>query len=118
MELFRGLLAGKKNCEILTMKCLKKVPFIYFLGNIFDRGAQAVTQILENDHSFGLHEALDRIESRPWLIDGLDDWLERLRQVTGNGINTNISNRTNMHRLNREALINVLPSLWITVASI
>ncbi|XP_036328282.1 4'-phosphopantetheine phosphatase-like [Rhagoletis pomonella] len=48
-------------------------------GNMFDWGAQAVTSILEQDSKFGLHAALDRIEKRPWLIDNLDAWLQRLR---------------------------------------
>lgn len=48
-------------------------------GNIFDWGAQAVTEILENDKSFGLDEALAKIQARPWLIDELDGWLERLK---------------------------------------
>lgn len=50
-------------------------------GNIFDWGAQAVTQIRENTQKFGLDEALRRIQSRPWLIDGLDRWLLRLQTV-------------------------------------
>lgn len=53
-----------------------------FAGNIFDWGAMVVSQILEDDKSFGLHDALKRIQKRPWLIDGLDAWLERL-QVSG-----------------------------------
>lgn len=46
-------------------------------GNMFDWGAQAVAQILENDASFGLEEALNQIQKRPWLIDCLDQWLDR-----------------------------------------
>lgn len=41
-----------------------------------------MTQLLENDRTFGLHEALNRIEARPWLIDGLDNWLHRLKHVS------------------------------------
>ncbi|XP_001356515.4 4'-phosphopantetheine phosphatase [Drosophila pseudoobscura] len=48
-------------------------------GNMFDWGAQAISNILEQDSSFGLHSALDRIEKRPWLLDNLDNWLKRLR---------------------------------------
>ncbi|ALC38236.1 CG5828 [Drosophila busckii] len=48
-------------------------------GNMFDWGAQAVASILEQDSNFGLHAALERIEQRPWLLDNLDDWLQRLR---------------------------------------
>lgn len=45
---------------------------------MFDWGAQAVTQILETNSSFGLQQALDRIQKRPWLIDNLDGWLQRI----------------------------------------
>lgn len=50
-----------------------------FIGNMFDWGAQAVSQILETDKNFGLDEALQRIQQRPWLIDCLDQWLDRLQ---------------------------------------
>lgn len=48
-------------------------------GNMFDWGAQAIASILEQDSHFGLHAALDRIEQRPWLLDNLDTWLQRMR---------------------------------------
>ncbi|KAH8297956.1 hypothetical protein KR018_002761 [Drosophila ironensis] len=48
-------------------------------GNMFDWGAQAVANILEQDANFGLHAALERIEQRPWLLDNLDEWLRRLK---------------------------------------
>lgn len=48
-------------------------------GNMFDWGAQAVSQILESDANFGLEEALERIQKRPWLVDCLDEWLERMQ---------------------------------------
>lgn len=54
-----------------------------FAGNIFDWGALAVTQILENDQSFGLKDAMKCIQPRPWLIDGFDAWLNRL-EVSSN----------------------------------
>lgn len=47
-------------------------------GNMFDWGAQAIATILEQDSNFGLHAALERIEQRPWLLDNLDAWLQRL----------------------------------------
>lgn len=46
---------------------------------MFDWGAQAVSDILEKEDSFGLQEALSSIQSRPWLIDNLDTWLNRLK---------------------------------------
>lgn len=48
-------------------------------GNMFDWGAQAVSQILENDAGFGLEEALERIQKRPWLVDSLEQWLDRMK---------------------------------------
>lgn len=50
-----------------------------FAGNMFDWGAQAVARILNEDSNFGLHAALERVQKRPWLIDNLDAWLQRLR---------------------------------------
>lgn len=47
------------------------------IGNMFDWGAQAVTSIL----NCGLYEALDKIQKRPWLYDGLDKWLEKLEVI-------------------------------------
>lgn len=51
-----------------------------FAGNIFDWGALAVAEILENNESFGLIDALKikQIQQRPWLIDGFDAWIKRL----------------------------------------
>lgn len=49
---------------------------------MFDWGAQAVTAILQQDAVFGLQEALQRIQKRPWLFDGLDKWLEKLEVNT------------------------------------
>lgn len=49
-----------------------------FAGNIFDWGALVVSQILENDQSFGLKDAMNQIQRRPWLIDGFDAWLKRM----------------------------------------
>lgn len=46
---------------------------------MFDWGAQVVSDILEADKNFGLAEALEYIQKRPWVIDDLDEWLERLK---------------------------------------
>lgn len=47
-------------------------------GNIFDWGAQIVAEMLQNDTNFGLNDALNKIQIRPWLFDDLDNWLERI----------------------------------------
>ncbi|XP_077293741.1 4'-phosphopantetheine phosphatase isoform X2 [Arctopsyche grandis] len=48
-------------------------------GNMFDWGARAISEILETNSNFGLKEALGKIQKRPWLVDGLDRWLNRLK---------------------------------------
>ncbi|XP_046974290.1 4'-phosphopantetheine phosphatase isoform X1 [Vanessa cardui] len=46
-------------------------------GNMFDWGAQAVTSIL----NCGLYEALQKIQKRPWLYDGLEKWIDKLEKT-------------------------------------
>ncbi|XP_060810423.1 4'-phosphopantetheine phosphatase isoform X2 [Amyelois transitella] len=46
-------------------------------GNMFDRGAQAVTDIID----CGLYEALEKIQKRPWLYDDLDKWMDKLEKT-------------------------------------
>lgn len=46
-------------------------------GNMFDWGAREVVDMMENA-DFGFHEAKSKIPDRPWLIDCLDAWLERM----------------------------------------
>lgn len=58
-ELFRGVLAG----------------------NIFDSGATAVQDLLADNEKFGLCDALQRIQSRPWLIDSFEQFMKRLENV-------------------------------------
>ncbi|CAG9108209.1 hypothetical protein JYU34_011477 [Plutella xylostella] len=50
-------------------------------GNMFDWGATAITAILEKEAVFGLQEALDKIQKRPWLFDGLEKWLDKLQRT-------------------------------------
>lgn len=64
-ELFRGVLAG----------------------NIFDSGATAVQKILEENHHFGLEDALLKIRDRPWLIDSFDQFMDRLKNVISTDFN-------------------------------
>lgn len=53
--------------------------FLHITGNMFDWGAQAISDILEKDAKFGLYDALERIQERPWLIDGVDAWIQRIK---------------------------------------
>lgn len=50
-------------------------------GNVFDWGARAVSDILEQSHNFGLKEAMNTIQKRPWFIDNLDSWIDRLKVI-------------------------------------
>ena len=59
----------------MTSSQIKINNLIINIGNMFDWGAQAVTSIL----NCGLHEALQKIQKRPWLYDGLDKWIEKLQ---------------------------------------
>lgn len=78
-ELCRGVLAGiDDKLKLFYMIIMILYYMVFFLGNMFDWGAQAVTAILEQDAVFGLHEALQKIQKRPWLYDGLDKWLDKL----------------------------------------
>lgn len=48
-------------------------------GNMFDWGAKAVSDILEGDVSFGLKNAMSRIYDRSWIVNGLPDFLDRMK---------------------------------------
>ena len=47
-------------------------------GNVFDWGAKEVRDILERGEEFGLADAQAKLQARPWLVDDLDAWFERL----------------------------------------
>ncbi|KAK7864512.1 hypothetical protein R5R35_003123 [Gryllus longicercus] len=47
-------------------------------GNMFDWGAREVADLMESS-DFGFQEAQAKIQSRPWLIDCLDEWIDRLK---------------------------------------
>ncbi|XP_018566312.1 pantothenate kinase 4 [Anoplophora glabripennis] len=49
-------------------------------GNVFDWGAKAVSDILEQSQNFGLREAMGTIQKRPWFIDNLNAWITRLKK--------------------------------------
>lgn len=51
-------------------------------GNVFDYGATQVQELLNNNKNFNLNDALSKIQTRPWLIDGFDAFVERLNRVT------------------------------------
>lgn len=46
---------------------------------MFDWGAKAVSDILEGDVSFGLKNAMSRIYDRSWIVNGLPDFLDRMK---------------------------------------
>ena len=46
---------------------------------ICDWGARAITNIILRDKTFDFTAALESIQKRPWLMDDLEKWLERLQ---------------------------------------
>lgn len=56
----------------------EKLIFYLLAGNMFDWGAKEVAALLEKKN-FGFEEALSKIPARPWLVDSLDEWIERLK---------------------------------------
>ncbi|CAD6187556.1 unnamed protein product [Caenorhabditis auriculariae] len=47
-------------------------------GNVFDWGAEKVIQLMQRAGGLSFDEALQEIEERPWLHDGLDKFLSNL----------------------------------------
>ncbi|XP_046754003.1 4'-phosphopantetheine phosphatase isoform X2 [Diprion similis] len=64
-------LEGSAKVEALIMGVLS--------GNMFDWGAKEVAAIMETT-DFGFKEAQSKIPGRPWLVDCLDAWIERLKK--------------------------------------
>ncbi|RZC40801.1 pantothenate kinase 4, partial [Asbolus verrucosus] len=49
-------------------------------GNVFDWGSTVVADILETSTNFGLSQAMNTIEKRPWFRDNLDMWIQKLKR--------------------------------------
>ncbi|XP_040570261.1 4'-phosphopantetheine phosphatase isoform X2 [Lepeophtheirus salmonis] len=49
-------------------------------GNVFDWGAKEVAVMMESDKGLDFDMALSFIGPRPWLVDDLDPWLERMNK--------------------------------------
>uniref|UniRef100_A0A915ITW2 4'-phosphopantetheine phosphatase n=1 Tax=Romanomermis culicivorax TaxID=13658 RepID=A0A915ITW2_ROMCU len=49
-------------------------------GNVFDWGAQEVVNLLEAKDGLSFEDALSKLQDRPWMFDGFDDWFERLEK--------------------------------------
>ena len=49
-------------------------------GNVFDWGAKEVALLMESKDGLKFEDALAFVKPRPWLVDHLDEWKERLRQ--------------------------------------
>lgn len=47
-------------------------------GNVFDWGAKEVAKIMEKS-DFGFMDANKKLEDRPWLVDNLNEWIQRLK---------------------------------------
>lgn len=50
-------------------------------GNVFDYGATQVQELLQSNKNFNLNDALAKIQTRPWLFDDFDGFIERLDRV-------------------------------------
>lgn len=40
-------------------------------------------EILNNNKNFGFHDALDKMQKRPWLVDNFDEFMDSLEKVSG-----------------------------------
>lgn len=49
-----------------------------FAGNIFDVGATSTQALFENGRTVVFSDVRARLRPRPWLVDGLDAWTQRL----------------------------------------
>ena len=49
-------------------------------GNVFDWGAKEVALLMESKDGLKFEDALAFVKPRPWLVDSLDEWKERLKQ--------------------------------------
>jgi len=49
-------------------------------GNVFDWGAKEVALLMESKDGLKFEDALAFVKPRPWLVDHLDEWKERLKQ--------------------------------------
>ena len=63
------------DTEILPGRLIEGV----FAGNVFDLGVQATLDLFRaGDLDF--HSLRSKLKSRPWLIDNLDPWVDRLKR--------------------------------------
>lgn len=64
---------------IAQFKFILSISVTALSGNMFDWGAKAVANILEGDLTFGLKHAMDRINDRSWIVNGLPEFLLRIK---------------------------------------
>ncbi|XP_070538159.1 4'-phosphopantetheine phosphatase-like [Ptychodera flava] len=75
-------LLGKRLQQLSAMNWYgRQVALIegVLAGNVFDYGAKEVTALMDKNAEFGFHDAMAKLQGRPWLIDNLDEWIERLK---------------------------------------
>lgn len=48
-------------------------------GNVFDWGAKEVALLMESGQGLRFEDALKFVQPRPWLVDNLDEWKERMK---------------------------------------
>ena len=49
-------------------------------GNVFDWGAKEVALLMESGQGLKFEDALNFVNPRPWLVDNLEEWKDRLKQ--------------------------------------
>ena len=67
--------------QFLCPKLTKLISLFLGLlaGNVFDWGAKEVALLMESGEGLNFSDALTFVKPRPWLVDDLDLWKERLR---------------------------------------
>ena len=66
---------------LINLRNYQKIYFTGLLaGNVFDWGAKEVALLMESKDGLKFEDALAFVKPRPWLVDHLDEWKERLKQ--------------------------------------
>ncbi|KAL3282218.1 hypothetical protein HHI36_005412 [Cryptolaemus montrouzieri] len=75
---FRSRLDYVDSVEPFNDKWLEIIKGV-LAGNVFDWGSKTVSDILEKSPDFGLNEAMDTIQPRPWFKDDFDLFVRKLQ---------------------------------------
>lgn len=75
---FRNRIQEIDDIDNFTNKWMELVKGV-LAGNVFDWGAKAVADILEQSSNFGLAQAMSTIQERPWFCDDLDLFINKIK---------------------------------------